>query len=155
MRVLIVLMMTIVSLYSANMGVILVDNGKLHYDDSLKKEIEGIFKDQDTNYGGGNTLEVTIDRERKIKRIYSTSGAVGLIKYAKGKNYASIAMVEYKKGSRILSYSVLIVDEKVQDRKSKSTAFSPSLGRVLAKTVLSDVLTLNYELGVLHVKNVY
>ena len=64
-------------------------------------------------------------------------------------------LVEYKKGSKFLSVLVVVADKEVQDRKSKLTAFHQKLSRELAKSILNSVLTLNYELGVLNVKNIY
>ena len=155
MRLLLLSLLMISSVYAKNFGIVITDNNKLNLDDSLKSKIETIFTKQDVNYLGKNSVDVLIDRDKKIKKLYTSSGVEKLIEYAKSKNYDSIALVEYKKGSKFLSVVVVVADKEVQDRKSKLTAFHPRLGRELAKTILNSVLSLNYELGVLNVKNIY
>jgi len=155
MRLLLLSLLLITSVYAKTFGIVIVDNNKLNLDDSLKSQIETIFKKQAINYAGQNSVSVIIDRDKKIKKLYTSSGVEKIIEYAQSKNYDSIALVEYKKGSKFLSVLVIIADKEVQDRKSKLTAFHPRLGRELAKSILNNVLTLNYELGVLNVKNIY
>jgi len=155
MRLLLLSLLLITSVYAKNFGIVIINNNKLNLNDSLKSNIENIFKKQDVNYAGSNSVTVFIDQDKKIKKLYRNSGTEKLIEYAQSKNYDSIALVEYKKSSKFLSVQVIVADKKVQDRSAKSTAFHPRLGSELAKTILSNVLTLNYELGVLNVKNVY
>ena len=145
----------ITSVYAKNFGIVIIDNNKLNLDDSLTNEIETLFAKQDINYIGKNKVSVSIDKDKTIKKLYTRSGVGKLIEYAQTKSYDSIALVEYKKGSKFLSVLVIVADKEVQDRKSKLTAFHPRLGRELAKSILGNVLTLNYELGVLNVKNIY
>ena len=155
MRLIVVIVLFMSTLYAKNIGVVLVNNNKMGYDEALKLEMEDIFAKQDYAFVGKNRVEVLIDTDQKIKKIYTRSGAVKLIEFAKSKKYDSIALVEYKKGSKNLSTVVIVVDEKVQDRKSSSTAFSLATKYELAKTVISNVMMLNYELGVLNVKDIY
>ncbi len=155
MRILLLGLLLITSVYAKTFGIVIENNNKLKLDDALKSQIETIFAQQDVNYVGSNSVDVFIDKDKKIKKLYTHSGVEKLIEYAQSKNYDTIAIVEYKKGSKFLSIQVVVADKKVQDRKSKSTAFHPRLDRELAKSILSSVLTLNYELGALNVKNVY
>jgi len=155
MRLLLLSILMITSVYAKNFGIVIIDNNKLNLDDSLTNEIETLFAKQDINYIGKNKVSVSIDKDKTIKKLYTRSGVGKLIEYAQTKSYDSIALVEYKKGSKFLSVLVIVADKEVQDRKSKLTAFHPRLGRELAKSILGNVLTLNYELGVLNVKNIY
>jgi len=155
MRLLLLSILMMTSVYAKNFGIVISDNNKLNLDDSLKSKIETLFKAQSVNYVGKNSVSVFIDRDKKIKKLYTRSGTKKVIEYATSKGYDSLAIVEYKKGSKFLSVVVIVADQEVQDKKSKLIAFHPRLGRELAKTILSNVLTLNYELGVLNVKNVY
>jgi DNA repair ATPase RecN len=143
------------SIYAKSFGIVIMDNKKLNLDNSLKSQIKTLFAAQDINYAGSNSVDVFIDRDKKIKKIYTSQGVEKLIEYAQNKKYDSIALVEYKKGSKFLSVLVVVADKEVQDRKSKLTAFHQKLSRELAKSILNSVLTLNYELGVLNVKNIY
>jgi len=155
MRLLLLSLLMISSVYAKSFGIVIMDNKKLNLDDSLKSQIETLFTAQDINYAGSNSVDVFIDRDKKIKKIYTSQGVEKLIEYAQNKKYDSIALVEYKKGSKFLSVLVVVADKEVQDRKSKLTAFHQKLSRELAKSILNSVLTLNYELGVLNVKNIY
>lgn len=155
MRFIILTLLLLTALNAKIFAVVVVDNNTLEYTDSLKSEVEELFKAQDENFIGTNSLELTIDRDKRLKKIYTQEGTSKIIEYAKSKNYASIAFVEYKKGSKYLSMFVIVVNEKVQDKKSKSIAFSPSLSRELPATIVSNILSLNYELGVLNVKVLY
>jgi hypothetical protein len=143
------------SVYAKTFGIVIIDNKKLPLNDALKSQIEALFAKQDINYTDTNSVDVFIDRDKSIKKLYTNSGVEKLINYAKSKNYDTIALVEYKKGSKFLSTLVVVADTEVQDRKSKLIAFHPRLGSELAETILNSVLSLNYELGVLNVKTVY
>jgi len=155
MRILLLSLLLITGVYAKTFGIVIIDNKKINFTDSLKSQIETLFEKQDINYNGNNKVDVFIDRDKSIKKLYTRSGVEKLIEYAKSKSYDTIALVEYKKGSKFLSTLVIVADKEVQDRKSKLIAFHPRLGRELPKTVLNTVLSLNYELGVLNVKNPY
>jgi len=155
MRIIILTLLMLLTLEAKNIGVVITDNDTINYSDELKSEIEQLFATQAENFQGENTLNVFIDREKKVKTIYQRSGATGLIAYAKKNAYDSIALVEFKRGAKMLSFVLLVADETVQDRKSVSLAFASRLQREITPTIVSAVLRLNYELGVLNVKTVY
>ena len=155
MRFLLLNLFIVATIYAKNFGIVIIDNNKCEIKDSLKFQIEALFIEQSKNYIGKNNLEVFIDRKREVKKLYTRFGTKKLIEYAISKNYDTIAIVEYKKSSKFLAIIVVVVDEKVQDKKSKLITFHSSLSDKLTKTILSNVLTLNYELGVLNVKTIY
>lgn len=155
MRYIILILLFVTLLNAKTFGIVIVDNKKIDYSDSLKPDIESLFETQSRFFDGTNSVDVIIDRDKKIKNIYTRGGVSKLIEYAKSKNFDSLSFIEYKRGSKFLSVLTIVTDEKVQDRRSKSTAFSASLARELPQTILSNVLSLNYELGVLNVKVTY
>jgi len=155
MRIIVITLLMFLTLQAKTIGVVIVDNATLDYSDGLKSKIETLFKKQAENFKGKETLEVFIDRDKKVEALYHHEGAGGVISYAKKKAYNSIALVKYKRSSKMLSITVFVANEAVQDRKSISIAFSRGLQRELPSTILSGVLSLNYELGVLNVKTIY
>ena len=155
MRVLLFNLLIATTIYAKSFGVVVIDNKQLHIDESLKSQIEALFEMQKRDYVGKNTIDIFIDREKKIKKMYTRYGTRRLIEYAQSKHYDSIALVAYKKSSRFLSIMVLVTNKNIQDKKSKLIAFHPTLTYELPKTIFNGVLSLNYELGVLHVTTRY
>jgi len=155
MRYFILCIMLLTTLNAKNMGIVLIDNKVLHYKDSITKDIESLFQKQSHHFISNDKVTVTIDRDKKVKKIFTHGGAKALIAYAKKNHYDSISLVEYKRGSKVLSTVVVVADTRVKDRKSRSVAFHQKLSGVLNKTVLSSVLMLNYQLGVFNAANRY
>ncbi|SFV58753.1 hypothetical protein MNB_SM-7-1383 [hydrothermal vent metagenome] len=148
--------MLISSLFAKKVAIVIQENQKLLMDESLKKEIQSLFTKEDIYLKGKNSIEILFDKNRKIKKIFTSGGAQKLVEFALQRGYSSLALVEYKKSSKTLNVVVFVADKKVQDRKSKHIAFNPRVRTEdLAKTLLASVLTLNYELGVLDAKKVY
>lgn len=155
MRIIFLLLITTIVINAKTLGVVIMNSRTANYDNNnIKQKLENFYLTQDENFLGTNKISVSIDSNMKIKKIFQQSGAKGIIEYATQKGYISIALV--KKRARYFSITVIVADKKVQDKKSLSIPFTPDLsGDELMKTILSAVLTLNYELGVLHETTVY
>lgn len=155
--ILFMLLATTSLLYAKTFGVVIVESKHFTVNQTLPANLKELFDTQMQYYilPEKHSIKVILDKNNHIKTLYSHSGTQALVEYAKQKRFDSLAIVEYKKGSKFLSFTVLVNDSKVQDKKTQLIAYKPQDSDILAKTILNSVLSLNYQLGVFNVASRY
>ena len=158
-RTLLLILLTFTYIQAApnakKIGIVLINNNVLEYKDSLKDELKTLMQTQTKYYSDLGDIELTIDRHNTLKQKYDREGTEALVEYAHKHSLSSLAFVSYKKSSRYLSIFVVATQDDINERKSKSVAFSKNSESALAKTLFATVLMLNYELGVISAKDIY
>jgi hypothetical protein len=136
------------------LGVVLVSGKGMNFAQQTADEITTLMGEQNEYYVEKNSVDVIVDKAGTLKRDLKRKGVDGLVSFAQSKKWDSIVMVEYKRSLKRLQIKLVVADE-IKDRKSVSLRYTDDMQTLLSEMLLSNVIRLNYQLGVINAKELY
>ena len=141
-------------LFSKQFGLVLSETRGMEYDQTIIADVQNLMAMQNDYYELKNNVEVIIDKNANLKRSFARDGSQSIVDFALEKKWDTIVLVDYKKSIQVLQFKLIVADA-VQDRKSSTVIYQKSQKNDLASVLLTNLLQLNYQLGVFNVKDLY